>query len=232
MKKIIICLPGKSVSTNFLINWTRLLSSVPAGVVFGLRTVYDSNVYYVRQKCLGYDLSKGDNQLPFGGEEYDYILWIDTDIVFKPEDVYRLIEDCDNGMDIVSGVYSCGVASNETGQTVYSAVLKMNDEYILKYGDYERIDGSKIGILTDDGKKPIIGVSYCGMGFMIVKKGVFEKMGCLPFEPVRINIKNGDGVVKGFSAEDTAFCIKAQDVGFKVFVDTRVVLGHEKLTII
>ena len=38
-----------------------------------------SNVYYVRNLCLGGDVLKGKNQKPFQGKiDYDYIMWIDT----------------------------------------------------------------------------------------------------------------------------------------------------------
>jgi len=232
MKKIMICIPGRSVSTAFLMNWTRLLSGVAEGFVFGFRTAYDSNVYYVRQKCLGYDLAKGDNQAPFQSEEYDYMLWVDTDVLFPPEAVYRLVAAAEARRQIVAGIYGQGTISAETGKPMYSAVLKIDDEYITKYGDYERLDADKAAALTDNGKNPVIEVAYCGMGFMLVKRGVFEGLGCLPFEPVPMEVKIGDRAIRGFSAEDTAFCLKARAAGFRVFVDTGVVLGHEKLTTI
>jgi GT2 family glycosyltransferase len=215
-------------------NWTALIANIPADVQLGFRTAYDSNVYYVRSRCLQIDLAGGDEVRLFNGEDYDYILWIDTDVLFQPADVWRLLADAES-CDIVSGIYSQGKNSAETGEPEYSAILNMDDEYILKYGDYERLTARKIIALTGDGKRPVIEVTYCGMGFMLVKKGVFEKLGCLPFEPRRMEIKCDKipgGALRGFCSEDTAFCLRAKDAGFRVCVDTGVVLGHEKMTVI
>ena len=53
---------------------------------------YTSNVYHVRNMCLGGDVTKGARQKPFQGNiDYDYIMWIDSDMVFKPEDFTALI---------------------------------------------------------------------------------------------------------------------------------------------
>ena len=42
-------------------------------------------------------------QTKFGGEiDYDYIMWIDSDIVFKPEQFFKLL---DHDRDIISGLY-------------------------------------------------------------------------------------------------------------------------------
>ena len=102
--KIIFCLPGASYSGRFLQCWTELIGELPkVGISYGLSQQYLCNIYHVRTKCLGASLDRGTNQKPFGGEiDYDYIMWIDSDIIFKPEQFFKLI---DHDRDIVSGLY-------------------------------------------------------------------------------------------------------------------------------
>ncbi|MBD3393020.1 MAG: hypothetical protein GF418_13005 [Chitinivibrionales bacterium] len=58
---------------------------------------------YVRNMYLGGDVMRGPAQKPFGGKlEYDYVMWIDADVLFTPEQFERLLK---HDRDIVSGVY-------------------------------------------------------------------------------------------------------------------------------
>ena len=133
--KIIFCLPGASFSGRFLQCWTELLGELPkVGISFGLSQQYLCNIYHVRTKCLGASLDRGTNQKPFGGEiDYDYIMWIDSDIVFKPEQFFKLI---DHDRDIVSGLYmmqdNINYATVEhmdeiSLQTMFTIVLQRKD---------------------------------------------------------------------------------------------------------
>ena len=63
----------------------------------------NSNVYYVRNQCLGADLTRGPDQNPWNGElDYDFIMWIDSDQVFKVDDFINLLKF---DKDIISGLY-------------------------------------------------------------------------------------------------------------------------------
>ena len=51
-----------------------------------------SNIYHLRNACLGGDVLSGENQSPFQGKiDYDFIFWIDSDSVFSPMDIEKLI---------------------------------------------------------------------------------------------------------------------------------------------
>ena len=55
------------------------------------------------QLGLGGDVLAGPNQKPFQGKvDYDVIVWIDSDIIFTPEDVFKLL---DSPHDVTAGVY-------------------------------------------------------------------------------------------------------------------------------
>jgi len=66
--------------------------------------------------------------------------------------------------------------------------------------------------------------AYNGMGFMLIKKGVFESLQYPWFEPIHQSIKN----LEDFTSEDVAFCLKAREKGFEIFVDPTVIVGHQK----
>jgi len=113
--KILFCLPGSEYSGRFLTCWTNLL-------IHCLQRNYQINVaqrshedcYSVRNMCLG-----GPNQKPFGGKvDYDYIMWIDSDILFTPQHLEQLL---DHDVDIIGGVYP-------TEDTKYYTTLQYWDE--------------------------------------------------------------------------------------------------------
>ena len=53
------------------------------------------------------------------------------------------------------------------------------------------------------------------MGWMLVKRGVFESIK----KPFDLTLEKG---------EDIVFQIKAKEQGYKSYVDTSVIVGHEK----
>ena len=65
------------------------------------------------------------------------------------------------------------------------------------------------------------------MGFMLVKKGVFESLAYPWFRPLEKRI----GDMTDFTMEDVSFCLRAKEKGFKVYIDPQVRLGHEKRVI-
>ena len=49
-------------------------------------------VNFARCKCLGANVLRGADQVPWDGKlNYDYQLWIDSDIVFNTEKFYQLV---------------------------------------------------------------------------------------------------------------------------------------------
>ena len=120
--KIIFCLPGASYSGRFLQNWTSLLSELPKyNITYILSQHYLCNIYHARTKCLDVSLHLGVDQKPFGGKiEYDYIMWIDSDMVFEPENFFKLI---DHDKDVVSGIYKMSDNVN------YATVETMDEEF-------------------------------------------------------------------------------------------------------
>ena len=216
---IIFCVPGNRFSDTFLKCWTNLFVwCINNNINPILSNQYDSNVYYVRNRCLGADTRRGVNQNPWDGKvDYDYIMWIDSDMFFSPQQVRTLI---DTDKDIVSGIYK--MASN----AAYATVENWDNEYYRTNGKYEFLNENH---LLDKAEEKVFPVAYTGFGFMLIKKGVFEKLEYPWFRPVWEEYSEG---VRDFCSEDVGFCLKATEAGFKIFVNTDVRPGHEKSWII
>jgi hypothetical protein len=93
-KKIVFCLPGRGCSYVFLKNFVQLcFDLVQNGMSIQISQDYSSMVNFARCKCLGANVLRGPDQLPWDGKlEYDYQLWIDSDIVFTTEKFWQLCD--------------------------------------------------------------------------------------------------------------------------------------------
>ena len=137
-------------------------------------------------------------------------MWIDSDVLFRPEHIVGLVNQ---NVDIVSGLYLM-----EGGK--YFAVVKDWDEEFFKKNGYFQFLTQKD--IKDN--EELVEVTYTGMGFVLIKKGVFEALEYPWFEPKRQEI----GEMCDFSSEDVGFCLKAREKGFKIIVDPKIIVKHEK----
>ena len=110
-KQIVFCLPGRGVSFTFLKAFVQLcFDLVQSGASIQISQDYSSMVTFARCKCLGANVLRGPDQIPWDGKlKYDYQLWIDSDIVFNSEKFFQLILDANpeekKERDIVGGWY-------------------------------------------------------------------------------------------------------------------------------
>ena len=212
--KVIFCLPGREYSREFLMSWTELMMQANAkGHQCMVSQNYSSVVHFARAKCLGGDVLAGPNQKPFQGKvDYDAVMWIDSDIVFKPEDFLALLE---SPHDVTAGLYMMEDLQH------FATVQQRNDEFFAKKGTYK--------FLTPDdviGQPQYMKVDYTGMGWMLIRKGVVEDLK-YPWFNSALN-KISDEIVD-MDSEDVAFCKALWDAGHPVYVDTKIRVGHQKL---
>jgi hypothetical protein len=173
-------------------------------------------IYYCRNQLLGGNIENGPEQLPFNGKlDYDYIMWLDSDMVFTPKDFAKLLGA---KKDIVSGLYLMD------GGAQYATVEHWDLEYFKHNYTFEFLTPEAV---TTKGST-LLKVEYTGFGFILIKKGVFEKIGYPWFRPIYYELPNG---IKDFCAEDVGFCQLAIQNGFEIYIDPTVVLGHEKTKI-
>ena len=214
-KTIIFCLPGRTYSGDFMMSFIELLSFVGShGANFKISQQYSSMVNYARCKCAGADVSRGKNQKPFDGLEYDYMMWIDSDIRFNNEMFMKLVE---MDKDIASGWYS------QPGGTS-PVVEKMDDNYFIQNGSYQFLTADELSERSD-----ICKVDYIGFGWVLIKQGVFESIEYPWFAPKIINI---GGDLQDVCSEDVAFCHDVKKVGINIWLDPSCRVGHEKTLVI
>lgn len=219
-KTIVVCLPGKDYSNNFLLCWSNLINYCNwVGHKLIISNSYSPNIFYVRNECLGANMLDGILQKPFKGQvEYDYMFWIDSDVVFNVEDIQTLI---DMDKDVSCGCYI--MADNKN----YAIVEKMDNKYLRQNGTYQFINREEMEKKTD-----IFKVDYTGFGFVCIKKGVMESLQ-YPFFRPRMHEFNFNGtIVRDYSSEDVSWCIDVRDQGYEIYCNPKVRLGHEKRIIL
>ncbi len=223
MKKVIVALPGREYSGNFLKNWSEtLMVLTQKGYKVTMVNEYSSFVSFSRMKTLGLDVRRGATQVPFDGKcDYDVWLTIDSDIFFTPEQVIELIEDTDK-YPVVSGLYRM------TDLKHYACVKEWDVEYFKKHGTFEFLKVDDI-----DTSEKYIKVAYNGMGFFACRKGVIENLKYPYFSYPLIELETEDGkVLRDMCSEDVAFCKNLTDAGYEVVVNTSLRVGHEKTLVI
>ena len=132
----------------------------------------------------------------------DYVLWLDSDMVFAPDILERLFADYSAGKgDIISGLYFRRVAPFKP--VLFSAVESTAE------GPFTAEPES----IPDD----VFEIAGCGFGCVLMPTGVLMdvigKYGN-PFDPI-----NGMG-------EDLSFCWRARQCGYRIVCDPAVSLGH------
>jgi hypothetical protein len=170
--------------------------------------------------CLGGDNLRGIDQKPFGGQlDYDYIMWIDSDVVFTPDHFFKLLQD---DKDITSGLYM--MADN----THYATVEDWDDEFFLKHGHFQFLNREMVQ--AKQGK--LFTADYTGFGWVLIKKGVFESLQYPWFQPVWTEYNINGKIVRDFTMEDVAFCKMIKEKGYDVWIDPSVIVGHEKMVVL
>ena len=224
-KTIAFCLPGLMYSGTFMKQFVRLLFDLnQQGINFYISQQYSSMVNHARTDCLQADNYAGTMLTPFRGQvPYDYIMWIDSDIIFKTEDLMELLK---MNKDIASGWYcqsNGGALSNQT-----TVVERMDDQELYQKGSnrYETIED--MSRRTEPFK-----VDYCGFGWMLIKKGVYEKIPYPWFVPRVIQLQKPDGtILEDVCSEDISMCQDFKKYGFDIWVHPKVRVGHQKMIIL
>lgn len=140
-------------------------------------------------------------------EDFDRVLWLDSDMLFAPDLFKRLSAWLDEGYEMMSGLYF--TRKDPIKPVIYkSCCLKLNengDPYpdAEAYLDYPR-------------DRPFEVAAHGFGAVMMTTKlitDVAEEFG-LPFSPAA-----------GFG-EDLSFCMRVQQLGRHMYVDPAIKLGH------
>lgn len=133
-------------------------------------------------------------------EKSDYVLWLDSDMVFPADTLIDLLA---TGKDFVTGL--CFRRRAPFNPSIYKRIrMGLPDESVVEaYDDYP--------------SDSLFEIDACGFACVLVKtemlKAVLQE-NRTAFQPL-----------PGYG-EDISFCIRAKKLGYKLFCDSRVKIGH------
>ena len=210
----IFCIPGETFSQKFLNCWSEtLIYLLKESIDFIYINHYTSIVATTRNDMIRNFPGKEDekNILPFGNKiNAKKIIFIDDDIIWTVEDLKKIIK---SEKDIVSGFYKM----NETNEfNEYKLAAFKNEKIVL---DYEIENENNLIELTE-----------CGLGFVAINFEIFQNLKFPWFEVLDFFDPNFNKVIN--VSEDVNFFRKARNLGYKVYGDPTIKLGHEKLKVL
>lgn len=135
----------------------------------------------------------------------DYVMWIDSDMTFEPNTLIRMLKEVqEKKIDFLAGLYFRRKPPYST--VMYDKLDKLPDGSGCTYTLLESIP---------EGTFEVGGVGLAGVLMSTdVLMSVSAKFGGRMFDPV-----HGMG-------EDLAFCWRARQCGYKIFVDSTIEFGH------
>ena len=232
MKHVLIATPcyGGFLSSNYFLSVLHTMTTVMntrSDVQLSFYVLSnESLVTRARNTCVAHFLAH---------PEFTHLFFIDADIEFSPEVFLRIV---DSGRDVTCACYPQKVvrwqhvaSAVASGSTSVSELRDAGLNYNLNVSPGAVIDGE--GYLK---------VSYCGTGFMAIRRGVFDVMRAAYPELKYVNITLDepaarehnwlffdtmlDPETRQYLSEDYAFCKRWRDLGGEVFVHAASSLTH------
>jgi hypothetical protein len=207
-KGVFIGLPAYDfkVSLKLAVSLARFAQLAPKhGIDINIGSVCGCSVVSRARNLLVQDMLESDA---------DYLVFIDSDINFEPEDILRLMAWAqDSKKGIVAGV---------------PRVRDVNKTYIAD------LDHDENGDLTMNAMG-LVRATRVATAFMLIQRNVIETMiaahpewqyydkRCDKTVPALFDFKLTD---EGYIGEDFLFCDRARELGFEVWVDPTISLGH------
>lgn len=137
---------------------------------------------------------------------FDRIMWLDSDMVFDTDLMERLSSDLDEGREFVTGVYHkrkppfTATIFKDVGLYVGNALVMPKAEAFIDYPEND-----------------IFEVDACGFGCVMHSVELLKKVGGRFGPPF--------AMLPGFG-EDISFCMRLEELGVKMYADSRIKLGH------
>lgn len=148
------------------------------------------------QYFFGYQVDQIRNLIAHWAERFDYLFAVDSDMSFPPDTLKKLLA---HNKDVVSGLY----IQRKPGQ--HTLEIYRNGRNV----PYQDIKG--LGLVEVDG---------CGFGCVLVNSDVIRKIGYPQF------VYKSALDHKDTFSEDTYFCMKAKQHGFRIWADTTIQCKH------
>jgi len=201
-KLIALMVPGESFSQKWLIHWTRILCELP-GCGFDLAPVwcYTSNPAHTRAAMVQEIRTFGSEQ------QIDYVCSIDDDNLVTPDQILRLVGHVDRHPDSLVAGWTW--IDKDDGPEVSNGMLTPNRTNIPT--SPRELKG-----------KDLLPRDYTGFPFVLCKPGLLN-IARFPFMPLPNEHSNC-----GVNGEDTSFCIRLAEAGYRVLVDPSCYVPHLK----
>lgn len=214
---LVFCIPGRNFSREWVLAWSELLHFCKTNNInYYISMFYSPNIYMARNGCLGANVLRGINQKPFDGKlKYDKQVWIDSDVIVRPDQLKRLIS---HDLDIISGIY-------KMENSEYATVETMDIKFFKQYGQFKFLDENRLKQLK---KNTILEVDYTGFGFLAIKYGVIERLEYPWFQPIFYKIYD----ITDYSMDDVGCLQRLKELGIKTFIDPEIKVGHQKSNIL
>lgn len=175
-------------------------------------------------------ITRGRNSLvnSFINSDCTHLMFIDADIGFNPEDVFKLL---DRNLDIVCGGYPCkAIDWNYVHKAAINGVPPEGLSSFASPYIYNKVENA-------EANDELLEVIEAGTGFMLIKRNVFEQLADKVNEYISNQFGYSVGVkIKEYFAtsieqgillsEDYHFCRLFRKHGGKVYIDTSIVLQH------
>jgi hypothetical protein len=163
-----------------------------------------------------------------------HFLFVDADIGFDPEQVFRLIE---SGADMVAGVYPIKRINWDKAKRVIEANRPKMPSAVYDYV-FEINDPDHVAVVNGFTR-----VRYAGTGFLMIRRHVFEKM-CAAYASLQFFREHSHDALAGspnrfalfecmidpasgtYLSEDFAFCKRWTDIGGEIWADLQSRLDH------
>lgn len=206
---VLIITPGTSLDAFYVKSLTETLAECSRrGITYKWLNGQSSLVHHAREIAVGGDgvLNPDDKGPMHGKVSYNKMVWIDSDIMWYPEDFFRLY---DSDKEVIAGTYL--LADGET-TTIH------DDKHLHGFSRQEILE-------MDD----VIQVRSTGFGFIAIKTGVFERMDRPWFAHLSQYIENSRGEKLPDSlGEDISWCVRAFKADIPIHFDPKVLVTHIK----
>ena len=212
----VFCIPGKNFSSKFLHSWTNsIIYLMQQQITWTYTNRYTPIVASTRNEMMRLfpgQLSENSSSIvPFDNKiKCKKVIFIDDDMVWEVDDLVKIMQ---SDKDIVSGF--CKMESlNENGENKLSGVK----------------DGKWLTEKDIENERDLIELDGAGFAFMSIDFDIFNKIKFPWFETFDF-FSEKDNAVYNIS-EDVLFCKKAKELGYKIYGDPTVKIGHEKLKVL
>lgn len=174
---------------------------------------FQSRLILVRGGCADFAGTRNRLVREFLSTGIDWLLIVDTDMVWEPEDWERLRASADEDHPLVAGLY---FVSNDPP----NPCCVVFDESGAKYTPVFHEDSDEL-----------VRVHAAGLGFSLIHRDVFLKSADLTNDHEWF--EHGFRTVTGETmSEDYAFASRVQEAGFPVYVNSKVRVRHVKSHVI